>query len=81
MKRALNVTAISVDLGQPVQTARADLGQHLSLSVHFPDIKEPAYLVMNPFPNKQILDSSKIKEFAEDSFTFDEKWQKGLRKR
>ena len=31
----------------------------------------------NPFPNNS-LDPSKLKEFAEDNFKFDEKWQKVL---
>ena len=30
-------------------------------------------LDFNPFPNKQILDSSKLKEFADDNFKLDEK--------
>ena len=29
-----------------------------------------------PFPKQQILDSSKLKEFAEDSFIFDENGRK-----
>ena len=29
-----------------------------------------------PFPEQQILDSLKLKEFADDSFTFDEKSRK-----
>ena len=29
-----------------------------------------------PFPKKQILDSSELKEFAEDNFTFDENGRK-----
>ena len=28
--------------------------------------------LINPFPKQQILDSSKMKEFAEDNFEFDE---------
>ena len=31
---------------------------------------------INPFPNNKILDSSKLKEFAEDNFKFDEKGTK-----
>ena len=30
------------------------------------------YIKFNPFPNGQILDSSKLKEFADDNFKFDE---------
>ena len=36
---------------------------------------------INPFPIRQILDSSKLKEFANDNFEFDEsspKWLKTL---
>ena len=29
-------------------------------------------LVFQPFPKQQILDSSKLKEFADNNFTFDE---------
>ena len=29
-----------------------------------------------PFPRRQILDSSKLKEFADDNFTFDENGEK-----
>ena len=29
-----------------------------------------------PFPNRQILDSSKLKEFAEDNFKFDDNVRK-----
>ena len=29
-------------------------------------------LVYQPFPKRQILDSSKLKEFADDNFKFDE---------
>ena len=29
-----------------------------------------------PFPKQQILDSSKLKEFADDNFTFDENGRK-----
>ena len=30
------------------------------------------YCYFNPFPKRQILDSSKLKEFADDNFKFDE---------
>ena len=29
------------------------------------------FLVFNPFPKRQILDSSKLKEFADDNFKCD----------
>ena len=29
-------------------------------------------IVVSPFPRRQILDSSKLKEFADDNFEFDE---------
>ena len=28
--------------------------------------------VLNPFPNDKVLDSSKLKEYADDNFQFDE---------
>ena len=31
---------------------------------------------LNPFPNDKILDSSKMKEFADDNFKFDENGRK-----
>ena len=31
-----------------------------------------------PCPKQQILDSSKLKEFADDNFKFDKKWWKVL---
>ena len=34
---------------------------------------------INSFPKQQILDSSKLKEFAEDNFTFDENDKKNLK--
>ena len=42
---------------------------------------------VNPFPNDKILDSSKLKDFAEDNFKFDEngitfsKWVENTGKR
>ena len=39
------------------------------------------FRVVNPFPKRQILDSSKLKEFADDNFKFNENdndLQKGL---
>ena len=34
---------------------------------------EPLYTIhVKPFPKRQILDSSKLKEFADDNFKFDE---------
>ena len=39
----------------------------------------PSYIprkLFQPLPKRQILDSSKLKEFADDNFNFDEKWQK-----
>ena len=30
------------------------------------------YCKINPFPNDKFLDSSKLKEFADDNFNFDE---------
>ena len=44
---------------------RLDNGYSLVL-VYFP----------SPFPKRQILDSSKLKEFANDNFKFDEKDRK-----
>ena len=35
-------------------------------------------LVFNPFPNDKYLDSSKLKEFADDNFKFDENGRKFL---
>ena len=35
--------------------------------------------MLNPFPNK-ILDSSKLKEFAEDNFKFDENGRKFIKR-
>ena len=32
--------------------------------------------VLKPFPKRQILDSSKLKEFADDNFKFDENGRK-----
>ena len=32
--------------------------------------------VVQPFPKRQILDSSKLKEFADDNFKFDENGRK-----
>ena len=32
--------------------------------------------IFNPFPKRQILDSSKMKEFADDNFSFDENGRK-----
>ena len=32
--------------------------------------------MLNPFPNDKILDSSKLKEFADDNFKFDESVRK-----
>ena len=34
---------------------------------------------INPFPNNKILDSSKLKEFADDNFKFDENGRKFFR--
>ena len=34
------------------------------------------YGSLNPFPKRQILDSSKPKEFADDNFNFDENERK-----
>ena len=34
----------------------------------------------NRFPNDNYLDSSKLKEFADDNFKYDEKWRKVLKK-
>ena len=34
------------------------------------------YLLSKPFPKRQILDSSKLKEFADDNFKFDENGRK-----
>ena len=31
-----------------------------------------------PFPKRHILDASKLKEFADDDFQYDEKWWKFL---
>ena len=30
----------------------------------------------DPFPKRQLIDSSKLKEFADDNFKFEEKWHK-----
>ena len=38
-----------------------------------PYIKKPSF---NLFPKRKILDSSKLKEFAEDNFKFDENGKK-----
>ena len=46
----------SGDQGQPAQNTRPNL------------LSTPHY----PFPKRQILDSSKLKEFADDNFKFDE---------
>ena len=35
-----------------------------------------AHLKLNPFPREQILDSSKLKEFADDNFQLDESGRK-----
>ena len=35
--------------------------------------------VLNPFPNDNILDSSKLKEFADDTFKFDEMTESSLK--
>ena len=32
--------------------------------------------LLSPFPKRQILDSSKLKEFADDNFEFDENGRK-----
>ena len=36
-------------------------------------VKHHAMSCSQPFPKQQILDASKLKEFAEDNFKFDEK--------
>ena len=36
-------------------------------------------ICFNPFPNDNILDSSKLKEFADDSFKFDEMTESSLK--
>ena len=44
-----------------VITAKASTLKSLSIQV-----------TLSPFPKRQILDSSKLKEFADDNFKFDE---------
>ena len=34
---------------------------------------------INPFPNNKIVDSSKLKEFADDNFEFDENGKSSLK--
>ena len=48
----------SFDPCQPAQSVQADMGRNCSLSI--------------PFPKRQTLDPSKLKEFADDNFKFDE---------
>ena len=40
----------------------------------------PPYFSINPFPNKQILDSSKLKEFADNNLKFGENGRKFSKK-
>ena len=52
----------SFDPCQPAQSVQADMGRNCSLSV--------------PFPKRQTIDPSKLKEFADDNFKFDENGRK-----
>ena len=52
---------------EPLQTAQADLGQYFCRCNRFP---------FKPFPKRQILDSFKLKEFADDNLKFDENGRK-----
>ena len=51
-----------------------DGNQHF---LHFPQFSKGVFSrVINPITRRQILDSSKLKEFADDNFTFDENGRK-----
>ena len=38
--------------------------------------KQTVYMCLNPFPKRQILHPSKLREFADDNFKFDENGRK-----
>ena len=42
----------------------------------FPQVCKSLRLFCQPFPKRQILDSSKLKKFADDNFEFDENGRK-----
>ena len=48
-------------------------------SFHGPALKDQEHIVL-AFPKRQILDSSNLKEFADDSFKFDENGRKFSRR-
>ena len=41
-----------------------------------PRFQSKSFLFLKPFPKQQILDSSKLKEFADDNFKFDKNGKK-----
>ena len=63
MNRGSNAFAESIDSRQPAQSAQS---ARADLNLYFSQLEQ-----LLPFPKRQILDSCKLKEFADENFKFD----------
>ena len=70
-------TCLCLLYGGHVQNCVPDKINSLPVMLHLtPFISLPYNVLCYPFPKRQILDSSKLKEFADDNFKFDENGRK-----
>ena len=78
VKVCLKAFAKNIDPYQPAQSAPADtcMCRIFSLSLKFLHVEGPFYIMINPLPRRQNLDSSKLKEFADNNFKFDKNGRK-----
>ena len=77
-KQGLIRSAKSIIKCQPTKSVQDNMSRNFLLFVNFLHVPGPLYpqCINNPSPKQQILDSSKLKKFADDDFKFEENGRK-----